>query len=293
MRNAPKIFNVSNNPPPILYKYIPFEYALSVLQSLQLRVTPPIEFNDPFELSPRAVGTLPRDYVERLLKRKSHERAVYEQAQLTGEFRGSRREFLKEFRGKRGKHVNDAIIGSKQIHRKVLPRWFLEQISKEYGILCLSAVADDILMWSHYASGHRGIVIGIAIPGHWKLHAIDYTAQRPAIDLSKSPYFDNVEEILYAMIKSKSNHWKYEKEQRVLSPLNNLEQKAKDGHNMYFVTLQPNLITEIRLGLRFPEETLSQVHTIHQTTLPHTRLLKAGLHDDAYELVFKEFKPVR
>src|SRR4051812_34671087 len=36
----------------------------------------------------------------------------------------------------------------------------LAMVSPEFGLICLSARFDDMLMWAHYTRGHSGFVIG-------------------------------------------------------------------------------------------------------------------------------------
>lgn len=36
----------------------------------------------------------------------------------------------------------------------------VNELSKTAGIVCFSATNDNILMWSHYADQHNGVVIG-------------------------------------------------------------------------------------------------------------------------------------
>src|SRR5207249_4525613 len=40
-------------------------------------------------------------------------------------------------------------------------RTHINMVSAEFGLLCLSEIADDILMWSHYTRSHSGLVIGL------------------------------------------------------------------------------------------------------------------------------------
>ncbi len=36
----------------------------------------------------------------------------------------------------------------------------INTVSAEFGLLCLSEISDDILMWSHYTRNHTGLVVG-------------------------------------------------------------------------------------------------------------------------------------
>ncbi len=86
------------------------------------------------------------------------------------------------------------------------------------GIACFSTVRDDILMWSHYADKHAGLCLefdgssdreffGEAQPIEYK----DYTI----LPLDK----DSSSQMKRAIL-TKSKHWSYEKEYRIIRPEN-------------------------------------------------------------------------
>jgi hypothetical protein len=61
---------------------------------------------------------------------------------------------------------------------------FLNDVSKEFGVVCLSTDCGNIAMWSHYADQHRGIVIGF---DSTKLNArpwwpVEYRCERVGIE---------------------------------------------------------------------------------------------------------------
>ena len=275
--------------PQILYKYIRDKYAIRTLQGLELRVTPPLEFDDPFEYLVRVDGNLARERVEKMMKQKRHEKRLYEEAKEKGVFKGSRRAFNKEYRGKFGKHVNEAVATAEPLLRTVLKQFFPTEISQRYGILCLTEVRDSILMWSHYASGHRGIVVGIEIPSHWKLLQVDYRSDRVPIDMGVDPYNDNFLAKLIALTKVKSNHWTYEREWRAISELKILEKRVIETRTHYFAKIPSELIKEVIVGLRYPAEELEALQAAQQKSIPQAKLLKACLHDTEYELVIHDF----
>src|SRR6185437_6477137 len=83
------------------------------------------------------------------------------------------------------------------------------------GILCLSAKCNDLLMWSHYANGHRGLCLefeasdytpffGAALP-------VKYRDDRPTFDPDGTQW-QRVE----SAVLTKSKGWSYEEEWRVI-----------------------------------------------------------------------------
>jgi hypothetical protein len=87
-------------------------------------------------------------------------------------------------------------------------------VTAQVGVLCLSEVHDDILMWSHYADSHRGICLVYETNYEFFAHALPvrYQQERPRIN----PITQSTEEMLDSAIFTKSRAWAYEKEWRIL-----------------------------------------------------------------------------
>ena len=103
---------------------------------------------------------------------------------------------------------------------------------------CFSKDKDNQLLWSHYANGHRGVVIGVKIDEtKYDVRNIDYVEDFASID-----YYD--ENTSMEILSKKLKYWEYENEVRVFS---------KDNGNEINVT-----ITEVILGMnmRFEDEIL-------------------------------------
>ena len=100
--------------------------------------------------------------------------------------------------------------------RRLLPEFEegVRQNAEKLGMCCLSAKCDDILMWSHYSSSHRGICLGFRTTGNsilFDAQPIDYADLYPVVDyLGMMP-----DQRVRTMILTKSKHWKYEQEWRV------------------------------------------------------------------------------
>jgi hypothetical protein len=99
------------------------------------------------------------------------------------------------------------------------------------GILSLTSTKNNILLWSHYANGHKGSVVGfdskkllVAI-GDLRLQSfikeIYYTEYYPEIKFEYNLMQENDESLLFkAIVQSlttKSEFWCYEDEVRILT----------------------------------------------------------------------------
>jgi hypothetical protein len=123
-----------------------------------------------------------------------------------------------------------------------------EKIVREYssrcGILCLSEVPDDILMWSHYGDKHQGVVLrfdgkGISEMGYCS--NIEYDENLVDYKQFLSNYPHNRKELYRLFMFRKSLHWKYESEWRIFH------------EPAGFVPFSPKMLTGLILGCEMNE----------------------------------------
>jgi hypothetical protein len=86
---------------------------------------------------------------------------------------------------------------------------------EQYGIFCLSAVREDILMWSRYSEKHTGLVLefraGPDDSFFRRAEPVTYQERYPTL----RPV-DPDEERAKASALTKSSHWRYEQEYRII-----------------------------------------------------------------------------
>ena len=276
------------NTPPILYKYIKSDYALTVLQNLKLKLTPPVEFDDPFEFLMRSDDNIQRSTVKKMMKGRDFKRRLYDAIRAQGKPAGSFKDFKRTFAANREQYVEEATKNAQPRISAYVKGPFLTEISSRFAILCLSELRDSILMWSHYASGHTGIALGIEIQPHWNMLEVEYRHARVSMKLSLPEDPRSSEENAYRLAKTKSEYWAYEKEWRAISMLEKLGQEVRDGKVLYFATIQPEIVKEIILGLRFPNRQLAETKALCKSKFPQARLLQAALHENEFGLVMKQ-----
>lgn len=179
----------------LLYKYVPLqslEHVERVLRILDgwIYFSSPLSFNDPFELSP----VLQPPTREAVLK-------VVDGAGLN--------------------RVGLSRNEQKRLVENVISRIRVESppvVSAEWtasiGVLCLTELPKNILMWGHYASGHTGACIGFdaSYPPFSSSRQVVYRADRPTLPaLEKDALPANAAEHVFLR---KSPHWSYEQEWR-------------------------------------------------------------------------------
>lgn len=115
-------------------------------------------------------------------------------------------------------------------HQKEKPDFFSVLQSSRKGVLSLSSVNNDLLLWSHYGTSHRGVCFELETDSDDTLKTaceIKYEEKMPLWDQNNP---DNA-------LLTKAEAWKYESEYRVLVP-NIVDTKislnARSIQNIYF-----------------------------------------------------------
>lgn len=265
----------------IYYKYSG-GLGIRVLDDLRLKVTPPDELNDPFELTPRSKCTMTQDYIrEKIRNDPEHFRWVYDQMVEKEGLIDSFADFLKVLARMPRKQYSRFL----RQYRDGLIETDLKSIqdaSKLIVVLCLSSVNNSIPMWSHYGNHHKGIVIGLNANDPCfgfgsGIQKVLYRSRRVAVDplgeLSSALIAKKAGEI----ILTKSKEWDYEQEYRISFPKRDVIGHADhDGQITHLVDIWPQVIREVILGCCISTEYERQVREILRLRrFSHVALLRA------------------
>ena len=115
----------------------------------------------------------------------------------------------------------------------------LEKWNSIIGLLSLSSVPDNILMWSHYSSNHTGFVVGLDTKSLFENYDFDYL--EPVVYQSQYPTITGLDETTEQFHKKffyKSNLWSYENEWRISK--NHIEKRI--------IKLDASTINEVIIG---------------------------------------------
>lgn len=99
-------------------------------------------------------------------------------------------------------------------------REILEQETNKLGIVCLSAKPNDILMWSHYSNKHRGYCLKFdkkILEKAFYCSPVNYNSLYPTF----TAYIEEIvqrgsNELHKTFLLTKSVHWEYEEEYRLI-----------------------------------------------------------------------------
>lgn len=231
-----------------IYKYVSLD-RMDILTNGEIRYTQPSDFNDPFEMPA---------YIAKLAEEEALER-----------------EFQRQYKEALEKHIKD----KKEEHpfldvfvEQLVPAFrkeFYEQIEKNLqsarrkitelgnsmGILSLTEEPDNLLMWSHYADHHKGMVIEFDKSHpvmNKRIHRVRYTHRRPNIKLLDL----NIDDFLL----TKSRDWSYEMEWRVIAFLGSAKRIVKNKpFDIHLFPMPIECIKRIILGARVEENKTNEI----------------------------------
>lgn len=280
-----------------LFKYFGPDRA-GILQSRLLRFSQPSSFNDPFEFLPfvELIDT-PANISQKFIAEANKDfSAEYDALDNETKASVSKAEFSEYLRNVLLSSVpqGSALV---QAHTGYAQDQFIAAANQTMGILCLSEKHDDLLMWAHYADCHRGFVLEFDSESPFfnqrrsvnddlrHLKPVMYSEIRPAINLSNT----SVEELCL----TKSTHWSYEKEWRIIKALSDADSVIPTAQgDVCLFEFPSNVLKAIFIGARMQEDTeLSLIKNIRaDESLAHLEIFKARVHPSHYELAFDKIK---
>jgi hypothetical protein len=132
-----------------------------------------------------------------------------------------------------------------------MSRDIVQQLNQLIGVLSLSRVRNSLLMWSHYADQYAGAVV--EFDGSHEFFSgqidIEYRSTRSRRHLNS--YLSGAP-IPVAELCAKSDQWTYEQEVRVIRPLSECQESAKDprGFPVFVRPIPVQVIKSVILGER-------------------------------------------
>lgn len=272
-----------------VYKYCG-KHGLTILRNLELLVRPPNQFNDPFEFTPKVVYSNRSLYAERLLALEPI-REWLRQRYLRSNFHGT----FDEYQALSEKILTEAPEHTSPLFEKGL----LDQVSKLFGVLCMSKHRDSILMWGHYCDKSSGLVIGFdksseIFQQEKGLQPVDYVRERVVFDACWEDGTPEMDRYTQKLIFSKSGAWIYEQELRQFFWLSKLTppKPLEDGTVGHFQRFPAEAIVSVTLGPRCLPDFEKEVTELLRKSpfFPRVKLDRAVLNKDAFAIEFKSIE---
>jgi hypothetical protein len=197
---------MSQPDPPVLYRYRSFagrgaaELERTIVHR-ELYCSAPLKFNDPFDCRPvfELQGTKAEvaAYCERVVRKYMPH---LNREQLRSEVRDILADPL------RNPLSSQAASSLQSLHTN--------RVTEAVGVLCLSVVPDNILLWAHYADAHQGVCLIFDATSNFfePAQEVQYPSLRPRIN----PLRDSDDSMLTSALLTKSSDWAYEEEWRLI-----------------------------------------------------------------------------
>ena len=272
---------------PLLFKYCD-PRGVEILKHLKLKITPPIEFNDPFEFMPKVDTGFTRDGIEKRLTSTKLMRGVWRKIAGDLDFESFREAYMKELRRPSARHVRGTLIELQSAATRAKEN-MLTFMSRRFGVACYSEVADDILMWAHYAKSHQGLVIGFDVQHRFfrygeNLMPVIYRSER--VDAYFGQRGLKLREPILSIFRSKSPHWGYEREWRQFFSLRkSAKVQTETGCPLWFQKLPPTAVSQVILGSRCSPEMEHAVRdALKHRRFRRVQLRRAVLHERDFRL---------
>ncbi len=246
------------------FKYVTAD-RIDVLRTLKIRYTQISALNDPFEALPS---------IERGVSQKEYEAQVRKEIRRqTRNLPGATPASLKEFRKKL---LRDAMDEFSRERGETAAKKYQSRIRSitdfTLGFLCLSKTPSNILMWSHYADCHRGMVIEFDSKNEYfnfGTEDVVYSEKRPSMILhDQNPDTE--------ILRTKSVDWAYEEEVRRNESLSPKSEQTSDGGKLilsprdvaedpdriHLFDLPKNVITGVIVGWKSSPVFRSEVQNV-------------------------------
>lgn len=262
--------NLINDEPLKFYKYRwvsgeSAKWVEKIVLHHEAFFAPASSFNDPFDLRPvfslQASPTRQReDYLRLSRKFEPHLTEAQRQSEVEKVMATAMS----------ANNLADTTIAIQAIHN--------HYITASVGVFCVSTRRDDILMWAHYAESHKGICLEFDGRHPFMAHAqkVLYSEDRAPINL----YDDAQDLAMTKALLTKSAHWSYEQEWRLI--------RYQGGPGT--VRFHPSNLTGIIIGALATPATVEMVESwAKQRTLP-LNIYRASVSSTKFELQISEHK---
>jgi Protein of unknown function (DUF2971) len=273
------------------FKYIPFERFESFRRQ-RIRFTQPGAFNDPFEMPSFKVA-------EAEAARAGLAGLTAQTAEI---MKGLSEGYIPAAATTPPIFYWSGAAAQKPKQEKEVPSEAaiekVRNIDQVFGILSLSMTADNLLLWAHYGSEHRGLAVEIdPLDREFNRHSskdrefqladrVRYSARRPQIPES--------DEILFQHFFVKSPEWSYEKEYRIVRKFESaLEQIASPSFPIHLYELPPSAVRRVIFGARVPvAQRLSLINeTSADAAFAHVTFAEAVLDPSQFKMEIREIDP--
>lgn len=285
------------------FKYASFETAVRVIESGSFRWSSPTKFNDPFDhqagfvlnFSPEAFSQSLTDSIERVIF-SDIEMSITPTSRFSALLLKLRQIRHKLPRSETLRDLHKSSAESTALLHDSIGQ--LNTAVQEHlchsRVFCVSEKFDNVVMWSHYADEHKGVV--------FKLRCID-ELDNTLLAAKKVKYTDaflpfpdadayarhltgeqplDFASLIFNIAYTKHVDWSYEEEWRVHIPL--LDEPPGDGYSIY--PENPRIFEAIYLGCRMDTKDINRILGMARQWLPWTEIFIGSKSATSFALSF-------
>lgn len=274
-----------------MFKYLSDTSINKVLEKGSLRFTQPSFFNDPFETQVHTKGLEDGQKAEDSFKESFN-------VMLNKELEGYNLPAEVIANAKQNVNLEEGLkllksVISHSTLKESSKIEFNKSINENIGILSLTTNNKNLLMWAHYANSHKGVCIEFDKSHKFfnqkksekdslrHLAQVQYQNERPSLYLSEYNEFD--------VFLTKSNHWEYEEEYRMLMPLKDADKKIDSAfEDIYLFNFPKDSLKAIYLGTKISDENKNEIINLIQNEKDynHVEIFETKISDEIYDLEF-------
>lgn len=280
-----------------IFKYTG-RFGIETLRDKRIKVSTAKNLNDPFELSPQVnPASISRQMLAKTLRQDCWMHEAYLKEGLKSGFtnkKAFKRSYLKSLPQRVEELHKHTPRNAEQMQAEFAERYF----DKSFRLFCASRRHDSILMWSHYADNHEGMVIEFDTSQYpFSLQNDDFFMDVDYANSDEKPFFvppigeppEVFGKRLMGVVRVKAADWKYEAEVRVVFPLEltELGVTEKGQAEKRFFKIDPQAVKSVLLGCRCRKELAAGVFKeLSVDHYAHVEVYQATLSKTYYRLEF-------
>lgn len=268
--------------PSRVYKYFDASGLLKTLQSHRLLVRPVTDYNDPFEFlfsfDPVAIDQV----FDRFFEQSAHLDWLSTQVHLVGRnLSAAQLRLLLKHEPTERRRLFDSVLAQNQATVLEFAQGFQRFVAQKLGFVSFSCIGTEPLMWSHYADQHRGFVVGFELGDLYEAAKyVTYSRERVPFRHKSSE-----EDMPIEVIRTKSFHWAYEQEVRVICTETAWEQIEGVG-TAGFLEFRPEQVSSVWAGIRADQRAVNDIlEVLHSGGYSIAMIGSAELHPTKFEIL--------